>query len=633
MRGSGASDRASGDLPPSRPLLRGGTLWRNDMFLRYNTRKKDGKEHRYWSVVENRRLRVGPPMQRTVLYLGEINDTQRAAWRKSLDVINEVNQYTEQICLFPEDREIPPEVLNGLRVKLSELTLQRPRVFGDCWLACRLWDELHLGPFWRERLPEGKAQVPWFKVLELLTVRQLVAPGSKWHLHRQWFLASAMDQLLGEDFAVAAKNRLYQCLDRIDQHRTELFTHLQARWKELFGATYDLLLYDLTSTYFEGQMEQAPKAKHGYSRDKRSDCRQVVIAVVLSPEGFPLAYEVMPGNTNDRTTLKRFLQKIQTQYGQARRVWIMDRGIPTEETLQEMRQSDPPVGYLVGTPRGRWDQFKAEFEKVPWQKLRDAVEVKLVCHGPEVYVLAKSQGRRQKETAIRRRKLARLLRTLRRLRRPRQRPWKRDTLLHKLGAAHKEAGKAWGFVKITVPKARQPVNRDTFQFELLQAKLQDAQQRDGHYLLRGFAAGDQGGPLWERYMQLTEIEAAFKTLKSDLQLRPIRHHLELRIEAHILVCFLAYCLSVTLRKRLEVHAPGLTSRAVFETLSGILMLEVHVPLADGRELVMPRYTQPEPEHRLVLEKLGWELPPQPPPRIRRSQVPAPVKPQERKSKM
>jgi hypothetical protein len=624
---------ASGDLSPSTARLLSDKLLRNDMFLRYNTRKKDGKVHRYWSVVENRRLRVGHTTQRTVLYLGEVNDTQQAAWRKSLAVLNETNQCTEQICLFPEDRDIPPDVLNGLQVKLSELTLQRPRVFGDCWLGCRLWDELDLGSFWRRHLPEGKAEVPWFKVLELLTVRQLVAPGSKWHLHRRWFLASAMDQLLGEDFAVAAKNRLYECLDRIDPHRAALFTHLQARWKDLFGATYDLLLYDLTSTYFEGEMEQAPKAKHGYSRDKRSDCRQVVIAVVLSAEGFPLAYEIMPGNTSDKTTLRLFLQKIQAQYGQARRIWVMDRGIPTEETLQQMRQSDPPVGYLVGTPRARWDQFKAEFEKVPWQKLRDTVEVKLLCQGQEVYVLAKSQGRRQKETAIRRRKLARLVRTLRVLRRTRQRPWKRDTLLHKLGAAHKEAGKAWGFVKTTVPKARQPVNRDTFQFQLLKDKLQDAQQRDGHYLLRGFAAGDQGGPLWERYMQLTEIEAAFKTLKSDLQLRPIRHHVELRIEAHILVCFLAYCLSVTLRKRLQAHAPGLTPRAVLETLSGILMLDVHVPLADGRELVMPRYTQPEAEHRLVLEKLGWELPPQPPPRIRRSQLPAPTKEPETKSKM
>ncbi len=603
------------------------------MFVRYNTRKKDGKDHRYWSVVENRRLRLGHTTQRTVLYLGEINDTQQAAWRKSLDVVNEANQLTEQICLFPEDREIPPDVLNGLQVKLSELTLEHPRAFGGCWLGCRLWDELGLGPFWRQRLPEGRAEVPWFKVLELLTVRQLVAPGSKWHLHRRWFLCSAMDQLLEEDFAVAAKNRLYECLDRLDQHRAALFTHLQGRWKDLFGATYDLLLYDLTSTYFEGEMEQAPKAKHGYSRDKRSDCRQVVIAVVLSAEGFPLAYEIMPGNTSDRTTLRLFLQKIQTQYGQARRVWVMDRGIPTEETLEEMRQSDPPVGYLVGTPRVGWDQFKDRFEKVPWQKLRDTIQVKLLSQDKEVYVLAKSEGRRQKETAIRRRKLARLLRTLRMLRRTRQRPWKRDTLLHKLGAAHKEAGKAWGFVKITLPKARQPVNRDTFQFELLKDKLKDAQQRDGHYLLRGFDAGDQAGPLWERYMQLSEIEAAFKTLKSDLQLRPIRHHVELRIEAHILVCFLAYCLSLTLRKRLEAHAPGLTPRAVLETLSDILMLDVHVPLADGRQLVMPRYTQPEAEHRLVLEKLGWDLPPQPPPRIRRSQVPGPANRPDTKSKM
>jgi hypothetical protein len=603
------------------------------MFLRYNTRQKDGKEHRYWSVVENRRLRVGHTTQRTVLYLGEINDTQQAAWRKSLEVVNEVSQRTEQICLFPEDRDIPPDVLNGLQIKLSELTLQHPRVFGDCWLGCRLWDELQLGPFWRERLPQGRAEVPWFKVLELLTVRQLVAPGSKWHLHRRWFLSSAMDQLLEEDFAVAAKNRLYECLDRIDQHRAALFTHLQGRWKDLFGATHDLLLYDLTSTYFEGQMERAPKAKHGYSRDKRSDCRQVVIAVVLSAEGFPLAYEIMPGNTSDRTTLKLFLQKIQTQYGQARRVWVMDRGIPTEETLEQMRQSDPPVGYLVGTPRARWGQFKDALEKVPWQKLRETIEVKLLSQGAEVYVLAKSEGRRQKETAMRRRKLARLLRSLRGLRRRRQRPWKRDTLLHKLGAAHKEAGKAWGFVKITVPSARQPVNRDTFQFELLQDKLQEAQHRDGHYLLRGFGAGDQGGPLWERYMQLSEIEAAFRTLKSDLQLRPIRHHVELRIEAHILVCFLAYCLSVTLRKRLEAHAPGLTPRSVLETLSGLLMLDVQVPLADGRELVMPRYTQPEAEHRVVLEKLGWDLPPQPPPRIRRSRVPGLAAGPETKSKM
>ena len=261
------------------------------------------------------------------------------------------------------------------------------------------------------------------------------------------------------------------------------------------------------------------------------------------------------------------------------------------------------------------------------------MEVKLLAQGDELYVLVQSQDRRAKEVAMRRRKLARLVRTLRTLRRPRQRPWKRDTLLHKLGAAHKTAGRAWRFVKLTLPATGQPVNRDTFRFELLKAKLTEAEARDGYTLLRAFRAGDQAGPLWERYLQLGEIEAVFKTLKSDLRLRPIRHHLEARIEAHILVCFLAYCLHVTLRKRLAAHAPGLTPRAVLETLAGLLMLDVHLPLADGRELVLPRYTQPESAQRLVLEKVGWALPPQPPPRIRAAQARAVVKTSETKSKL
>ena len=355
--------------------------------------------------------------------------------------------------------------------------------------------------------------------------------------------------------------------------------------------------------------------------------------MVLSAEGFPLAYAIIPGNTRDKTTRQFFLEKIQAQYGKANRIWIMDRGIPTEATWQAMRQSDPPVSYLVGTPRERGDQFQDQFEKRPWQKWRATIEVKLLAHEQEVHGLAKSQGRRAKEIAIRRHKLAKLLRPLRALRRPRQHPGKRDPLLHKLGAAHKEAGRAWNFVQFPVPAAGQPVNRSTFQFALWKDKLREAEARAGHSLLRAFQAGDQPGPLWTSYLQLTEIEAAFKALKLDLPLRPIRHPVQPRIEAHIRVCFRAYGLHVTLRKRLEAHAPGLTPKAVRETLSGLLMRDVHLPLADGRELVLPRYTQPEPEQRLVLAKLGWALPPQPPPRIRSPQALTTLKGPETKSKM
>ncbi len=590
------------------------------MFLRCNERKKDGKVHRYWSVVENRRLRSGSVTQRTVLYLGEINDQQEAAWRKSLEVFDEPSGEWKQISLFAPDREIPGDVLNGVKVKLWEMELLRPRVFGNCWLGCHLWDELELGRFWREKLPSGQEQVRWDKVLALLVVNRLIAPGSEWSVHRHWFLASAMDELLGEDFVLAAKNRLYHCLDHLLAHRQALFSHLQQRWQDLFGAKYELLLYDLTSTYFEGEMEAVPKARYGHSRDGRGDCKQVVLAVVMTTEGFPLAYEVMAGNTSDKTTLREFLQKIEKQYGKAERIWVMDRGIPTEETLKEMRDSNPPISYLVGTPRARWQQFEKQLADLPWEKIRDSVQVKLFTHEGEVYVLAKSDGRQAKEMAMRRRRLTKLLRTLRALRREKKTQLKRDTLLLKLGAARKEAGRAWGFVKITVPKARQEVSRETFRFELKKEKLQAAELRDGHYLLRSFRSGDQAAKLWEFYMQLTEIEGAFKCLKSDLRIRPIYHKKEDRIEAHIFIAFLAYCLMVTLQKHLQAHAPGLTPRAVLEKLSTILMLEVHLPLEDGRKLVLPRYTQPEAEHRLILEKLKLQLPKQPPPHIRAAAV-------------
>ena len=590
------------------------------MHLKTHRRKKDGKEHRYFSVVENRRLRTGKIAQRRVLYLGEINDSQQAAWRTTLDVFDESEQGFTELSLFPEDRKVPADAVNSLQVKLDQMQLCRPRAWGSCWLGCELWRQLRLDEFWSERLPSGRETVPWERVLQLLVVNRLLDPGSEFRVHRQWFDQSAMAELLGVDFAAAEKDRLYRCLDRIGDHKQELFAYLRQRWQDLFGVQFDILLYDLTSTYFEGEVEETPKAKRGYSRDHRPDCLQVVLALVITPEGLPLAYEVMDGNTSDRTTLRGFLEKVEKIHGKARRVWLMDRGIPTEEVLGEMRAAGDTF-YLVGTPRSKIDQYEKKWLGLPWQKVRDSVEVKLFAEEGELYVLAKSEGRRAKERAIRRRKLARLLRKLRAMRRSCP---ARDQLLLRIGAAKKEAGRAYGFVRISLPKDGQAVTRQSFTFTLDRDKLRKAELRDGHYLLRSNLAGEDPAVLWDRYVQLTQVEAAFKTMKSELGLRPIYHRLEPRVEAHILVAFLAYCLAVTLRQRLQALAPGLTPKAVLEKLAAIQMLDVCFPTTDGRRLVMPRYTEPTPEQQILLHTLKLNLPAQPPPRIQASAEPQPA---------
>lgn len=584
------------------------------MFLRPIKRKKDGKEHRYFSVVENRRVGSGKKVaQRIVLYLGEINDTQEVAWRKTLEVFDETRQRYATLSLFPDDRAVPTEAIDSLQVKLSEMELRRPRAFGSCWLGCELWRQLGLGEFWRGKLAaqSKRETVPWEKVLELLVVNRLIDPGSEFRLHRQWFDRSAMGELLEADFAVAEKDRLYRCLDRILAHKQELSVYLCQRWQDLFQADFDVLLYDLTSTYIEGEGEQIPKARYGYSRDRRFDCRQVVIALVITPEGFPLAYEVMEGNTSDRTTLRGFLAKIESIYGKARRVWVMDRGIPTEEVLAEMRAQQ--VCYLVGTHREKIGQYEQKWLELPWQTVRESVEVKLFADQGELFVLAKSEGRRAKERAMRRRRLAHLLWKLRAMRRSCP---PRDQLLLRLGAAKKEAGRAYRFVSIRLPKEGEAVTRQRFSFALDKDKLQKAELRDGHYLLRSNLVGEEAVVLWERYVQLTQIEAAFKSLKSELGIRPIYHQLGHRVEAHILVAFLAYCLLVTLKNRLQALAPGLTPKAVLEKLATIQMLDVCLPTTDGRWLIMPRYTQPEPDQQILLYRLKLSLPPQPPPRLK-----------------
>jgi transposase len=579
--------------------------------LKVHRRKKDGKEHRYFSIVESRRISRRRVVHRTVVYLGEINDSQQAAWRKTLEVFDEKQQNFTTLHLFPDDREVAGGI-DALRVKLGEMQLERPRAFGACWLGCELWRQLKLDEFWQAKLPAGREAVPWEKVLRLLVVNRLLAPGSEFQVHRQWFDQTAMGDLLGTDFAVAEKDRLYRCLDRLLEHKQALFQHLRQRWQDLFVTPFDVLFYDLTSTYCEGEAKAIPKAKRGYSRDHRPDCLQVVIALVITPAGFPLAYEVLDGNTSDRTTLRGFLDQIETTYGQARRVWVMDRGIPTEALLQEMRDPARQMFYLVGTPKGRMNQHEKKWLDLPWQQVRESVQVKLYEEEGELYVLAKSEGRQAKENAMRRKRLARLLSKLRVMRRSLP---QRDQLLLRIGAAKKEAGRAFGFVTIRVPKAEQEVTRETFTFAVDKEKPQRAERRDGHYLLRSNLTAEDPGVLWERYIQLTPIEAAFKTIKSELGLRPIYHQLGRRVEAHILVAFLAYCLLVTLKNRLQTLAPGLTAKAVLEALAPLQMLDIAFPTTDGRRLVMPRYTQPTSEQKLLLHQLQLTLPDQPPPKI------------------
>jgi transposase len=580
------------------------------MYLRFARRRKDGKEHRYWSIVESRRCAGGRVVQRPVLYLGEINDGQREAWCRQIETFDEANGRHRQLALFPAERTVPDYAKGfGVQVRLDAMELHRPRQWGACWLACHLYEQLQLDRFFAPLLPNSREGTNWQHILQTLVCYRLIDPGSEWRLHRQWFEQSAMADLLGEDYALVAKNALYRCLDKLLPHKAALFSHLRARWQDLFAAKFDVLLYDLTSTYFESPPpdDETDKRRHGYSRDKRSDCVQVVIALIVTPEGFPLGYEVLPGNTSDKTTLRDMLQKIDAQYGKANRVWVMDRGIPTEEVLAEMRAADPPVSYLVGTPKGRLSKLEKHLVTLPWQAVREGVDVKLLPQDQELYVLAQSHARINKERAMRRRKLKWLWARLKEIA---AMDLDREELLMKLGAARAKAPAAWRLVDVAVaPEGA------AFSFTLDRDKLRQGRRREGRYLLRTNLTGKDPAELWRFYIQLVEIEAAFKTMKDDLHLRPIHHQLEHRIEAHIFVAFLAYCLHVTLRARLKPLAPGLTPRAVLDKFAAIQMLDVHFPTTDGRTLILSRYTEITADQKLLARQLKLDLPPQKPPRI------------------
>jgi transposase len=517
--------------------------------------------------------------------------------------------------LFPA--EDAPEVSDDsvIRIRIGDLTLRRPRQWGGCWLACELYGQLGLDGFWAERLAPSRKGTRWDQILQTLVSYRLLDPGSEWRLHREWFANSALADLLGSDFSLAEIHKLYAVQGKLLEHQEALFSHLQERWADLFNSRFEVLLYDLTSTYFECDPPElaTSKRRFGYSRDKRPDCVQVVIALVITPEGFPLAYEVLPGNTADNTTLRAFLDKIEQRYGKADRIWLMDRGIPTEEVLAEMRAGNPPVSYLVGTPKGRLSKLEKELAERPWEQVREGVEVKLLPRDGELYVFAQSSDRVAKERAMRRRRLGRLLARLQQIRNMKH--LQRDELLVKIGQAKADAGRAFRLVDLHLPKPAEEVSPETFTFRLNRKKLRDAYRREGRYLLRSNLCEENPRKLWELYTQLVEIEEAFKNLKGDLSIRPIFHQLEVRIEAHIFLSFMAYCLHVTLRRRLRDLAPGLTPRAVIEKFAAMQMIDVHLPTDDGRTVILSRYTQPEKELQMLIELLRLELPAQPPPRI------------------
>jgi len=581
------------------------------MFLRSTNRYKDGKSHRYYSIVENRRVRDGRSVQKTLLYLGEINDSQKAGWIKAIKVVE--GKESRQMSLFPADRVVPEETENSIQLVMSALELSRPRQWGACWLASELWELLGLSDFWKKRLGLSRKGTRWSNVLQSLVTYRLIDPGSEWRLHRYWYDHSAMGDLLGEDFRIAAKDTLYRCHDKLLEHKGELFQHLRNKWENLFDTRFEVLLYDLTSTYFESDPPFTGKRQFGYSRDKRNDCVQVIIALVVTPEGFPLAYEVLPGNTQDKQTLRGMLEHIERCYGTADRIWVMDRGIPTEDVLQQMRESELPVRYLVGTPRGHLTRYEAALSSKPWEKVRENVRVKLLSKDKEMYVLAESQDRRKKEKGIRLGKLRRFLFRLNELRG--QKTINRDKLLKKIGAAEKEAGRFARLLDVTIPAIDEPINEETFFWKINRSKYRQVCSRDGRYLLRTNQTTTDPAELWKQYMVLTEVEEAFRNLKGDLAVRPIYHRLEHRIEAHIFVAFLAYCLHVTLRKLARAYSPGLSPRSILEQMKAIQMIDIHIPTTDGRQLKMCRYTKPDKAQQLLLSRLKLKLPPQSPPEI------------------
>jgi transposase len=589
------------------------------MFLRPHQRSKDGKDHTYWSLVETVRTASGP-RQRTLCYLGELNSSAQGRWLKTIEVFNQQGE-AEQLKLFPSQVEPPAGDPQVARVLVNGVRLERTRQFGACFLGWELWRRLALDRFFEEAVDGDAADVPWSRVAALLAINRLCAPGSELAVEERWYPSTALDDLLEIEEGKINDTRLYRCLDRILPHKTKLERHLKERYGELFEAEFDVLLYDLTSTYVEGAAEKNPMMCRGYSRDHRPDCEQMVIALIVNSEGFPFSYETFDGNRADVSTMETILRMVERKYGKARRIWVMDRGIVSEENLKAIRQRGGL--YLVGTPRNQMKQFEAELLKDDWTRVRPQVEVKQVAvpQGEETYILCRTDGRKEKEKAIRKRFSTRMELALQRLQktiaagRLKDRN-KMERRLGKIQARHSQVNDLFDVILQDTPEGVRLV------WEIKKQRKTWRDLREGTYMLRTNLQAESAEQLWSKYMQLTEAEASFRALKSELSIRPLFHQKEPRVKAHVMVAFLGYALWVTLKHLLkrrpaivpQPSASGLDNAQPLSPMKALTMLstlqsaDIVLPTTDGREIRLRRITEPSLEQKSLLRQLGISLP-------------------------
>lgn len=593
------------------------------MFLRRYTRTKNGKQHVYFALVESLRTDAGP-RQRVVAHLGELNAAQERRWQRTVSFHNRHGD-VEQLRLFPDDDDIPtPDDPDVVRIRLRDVAWTNARRFGDVWLARWLWQYVGLDRIVARHVPQDKESVSPAEVVAIEVINRLCQPCSEFALAEHWYRSTALDDLLGIADEAVTKDRLYRTLDLVLKAQIPIEDDLKQSFGTLFQLEYDLLLYDLTSSYFEGLAEDNDLAQRGYSRDHRSDCKQVVIALIVTREGFPLAHQTFAGNTQDLATVKRIVTAIEDRFGKSQRVWVMDRGMIGEESLAFL--SEPGRRYLLSTKRHALNEFQSELASPGWQRLPDNpdVEVKLLKRDDIHYLLARSRPRRAKERAIRRRQRRGLAKALKKLshRITTGRLKKRDKILEAVGRLKERFPKAHPFVTIRVG----PRYRD-FAVAWHVAKFKDALRRDGAYLLRSNQAGWSAQEFWETYIQLTVVERAFRVLKSNLLLRPIWHQYSGRTQAHVFICVLAYALWKTLdhlAKRAGlmtlIHKPDprrqnavpkprpMTPEVILRELSQIQIGDILLETTAGQKLLLRRVARPNAEQQRILDALNLKLP-------------------------